>query len=78
MHRHYYSVSQKVVNGKGQRNIVHIENNGPAVKVVEKLGSRGQVLKRKTRKLTAKEKKKILNGVFVPGLWRNCCFTRKH
>ncbi len=72
LHRHYYSVSQKMVDGKGQRNIVQIENGKQGMKVVEKLDSRGQVIKRKTRKLTTKEKKDILKGVFVPGLWRNC------
>lgn len=80
MQGHYYSVNQKIVNGKGQRNIVKIETKGEqqtAVKVVEKLGAHGRVLKRKTRKLSAKEKKDILQGVFVPGLWRNCCFTRR-
>lgn len=76
IHRQYYSVSQKIVDGKGQRNIVQIENGKQGVKVVEKLGSRGQVLKRKTRKLTSKEKKDILKGVFVHGLWRNCNFSR--
>lgn len=75
IHRHYYSVSQKIIDGKGQRNIVQIENGQQGTKVVEKLGSRGQVVKRKTRKLTTKEKKDILKGMFVPGLWQNCNFT---
>jgi hypothetical protein len=72
--RHYFSMTQKIVNGKGQRNIVQINSNGPAVKIVEKLASTGKVLKRKTRKLSTKEKKAILQGTFVPGLWRNCTF----
>ncbi len=68
----YMSVQEKYSNGKGQRNIVQIRRNGTARKTVEKLGSRGRVLKRKTRRLSTKERRSILKGVFVPGLWRNC------
>lgn len=72
--KHYYSIQERIINGKGQRNIVSIKNNGSAVKTVEKLGTGGKILKRKTRKLTAKEKSHILKGTFVPRLWSNCTF----
>ena len=72
--KHYFSVQERIVDGKGQRNIVSIRNNGPATKIVEKLSKTGKVLKRKTRKLTTKEKAHILQGTFVPRLWSNCTF----
>jgi hypothetical protein len=68
----YANVQERWSNGEGRRNTVSIENGGPAVKKVEALGANGHVTKTKTRKLTAAEKEKILRGVFVPGLWRNC------
>jgi hypothetical protein len=70
----YHSVQTKWVNGKGQRNTVNITRKGKAIKKVEVLGTNGRVVKSKTRKLTLKEKKQILEGVFVPKLWRNCRF----
>ncbi len=72
----YMSVQERFVNGVGQRNIVSIESNGTAVKRVEQFVN-GKRIKQKTRKLTAQEKKDVMKGVFVPGLWKNCCLTKK-
>lgn len=72
----YMSVQERFVNGSGQRNVVSIEPNGTAIKRVEQFVN-GKRIKQKTRKLTAKEKKNVMKGVFVPGLWRNCCLTKK-
>jgi hypothetical protein len=75
----FVSVQTKLVNGKGYRNTVII-NNGRATKMVEKIQN-DHVKQKKTRKLTAAERKKILTGTFVPGLWKNCklgsCYTRR-
>lgn len=73
----YVSVQEKWANGKGMRNTVTIRNRGAATKTVEVIGKRGQTLKKKTRKLTAKEKRAILANKFVPGLWKNCRFGGK-
>lgn len=70
----YLNIQEKVVNGKGQRNVVQIRRNGTAKKTVERL-IKGRVVKRKTRRLTKSEKRDILKGVFVPGLWNNCRIT---
>jgi hypothetical protein len=72
----YHSVQTKWVNGKGQRNTVNITRKGKAIKKVEVLGANGRILKSKTRKLKASEKKHILKGVFVPKLWSNCKFGK--
>lgn len=69
----YANVQERWRNGQGQRNSVTIQKGGPAIKKVESLGANGRVTKTKTRKLTKTEKEKILKGVFVPGLWSNCC-----
>ncbi len=75
----YVSVQAKLVNGQGQRNTVIIKN-GSATKTVEKIQN-GRVKQKKTRKLSPRERKKILAGTFVPGLWKNCklgsCSQRK-
>ncbi len=70
------NVSQSWKNGVGRRNTVLIRN-GQGVKKVERLGPQGQVLETKTRKLTAPEKSQILQGQFVPGLWRNCTLCKQ-
>jgi hypothetical protein len=67
----YMNVSQTWKNGQGRRNTVIIRN-GKGAKRVDLLGAQGQVLKSKTRKLTAPERTQILRGKFIPGLWRNC------
>jgi hypothetical protein len=78
MHQ-FVSIQAKLVNGKGQRNTVMI-TNGKASKTVEKILN-GKVKEKKTRRLTSGERKKILSGTFVPGLWKNCklgsCITRR-
>ena len=68
----YTSVQERWVNGEGRRNTVTIRNRGPAEKRVEAFDPQGRVTKTKTRRLSAAEKKKILEGVFVPRLWSNC------
>jgi hypothetical protein len=68
----YVNVQEHWENGKGKRNTVLIRN-GTAIKKVEQLNASGRVVAQKTRKLTASEKKKILNRQFVKGLWKNCC-----
>ncbi len=76
----FVSVQAKLVNGSGQRNTVVIKN-GKATKTVEKIKN-GNVKQKKTRKLSPSERKQILAGQFVPGLWRNCkfgrCLTRRN
>lgn len=72
MHREYMNVSETWKNGEGRRNTVLIPNKGPAIKRVEVYRPGGKKTT-KTRKLTAAEKKMILAGTFIPGLWRNCC-----
>lgn len=75
----YVNVQAKLVNGSGQRNTV-IVKNGLATKTVEKIDN-GRVKQKKTRKLSPSERKKVLAGTFVPGLWKNCklgsCLGRK-
>lgn len=79
MHQQYVSVQARLVNGSGQRNTV-IVKNGQATKTVEKIQN-GRVKQKKTRKLSPSERKKVLAGTFVPGLWKNCklesCMTRR-
>jgi hypothetical protein len=72
----YMNVSQTWKNGEGKRNTVMIRN-GQGVKKVERLGLEGEVLETKVRKLTTPERKEILEGRFVPGLWRNCTLCTK-
>lgn len=67
----YMNVSHTWKNGKGQRNTVVIRN-GQGVKQVDMLGANGQPVKTQTRRLTKAEKAQILEGQFIPGLWRNC------
>ena len=71
VHSAYVNVSETWINGQGRRNIVTIKN-GKGHKRVERLGLRGEVLDTKNKPLTAPERAKILEGRFVPGLWRNC------
>jgi hypothetical protein len=79
MNQQYVSVQARLVNGRGQRNTVIIKN-GSATKTVEKIQN-GRIKEKKTRKLSRSERKKVLAGMFVPGLWKNCkigsCFQRK-
>ena len=72
----YMNVSQTWKNGEGRRNTVMIRN-GQGIKKVERLGNEGEVLETKVRKLTPPERKEILEGRFVPGLWRNCTLCTK-
>jgi hypothetical protein len=76
----YVSVQAKLVNGSGQRNTVIIKN-GKATKTVEKIQN-GRVKQKKTRKLSPSERKKVLEGTFVPDLWKNCklgsCLVARH
>lgn len=72
----YMNVSQTWKNGEGRRNTVMIRN-GQGVKKVERLGTQGEVLETKTRKLSSPEKSQILQGRFVPGLWRNCTLCKQ-
>ncbi len=74
--REYMNVTETWKNGEGRRNTVVIRNGGPAVKRVDIIHANGKK-STKTRKLTGAEKKKILSGTFIPGLWRNCCPTTK-
>ena len=78
MHQ-YVSVQAKLVNGSGQRNTVIVKNSH-ATKTVEMIQN-GRVKQKKTRKLSPSERKKVLAGTFVPGLWKNCtlgsCMTRR-
>ena len=70
--RSYMNVTQTWwKNGQGRRNTVKIIN-GKGEKRVELLGSQGQAMKTKTRRLTKSETNRILKGKFIPGLWRNC------
>jgi hypothetical protein len=71
IHQTYMNVSETWKNGQGRRNTVVIRN-GKGTKRVEQLGSRGEVLETKNRPLTAPERTHILEGRFIPGLWRNC------
>jgi hypothetical protein len=71
MHQTYMNVSETWANGQGRRNVVTIRN-GRGEKRVERLGPRGEVLGRQKRILAAPELRQILQGKFVPGLWRNC------
>ena len=68
--RSYMNVTQTWKNGVGRRNTVIIRN-GKGIKRVEEFGPHGEI-KQKTRKLTKSEKAKILQGKFIPGLWKNC------
>jgi hypothetical protein len=70
-HQSYMNVSETWVNGRGRRNVVAIRN-GTGEKRVERLGPEGEVLGMQTRPLTPAEQRHILQGTFVPGLWRNC------
>lgn len=72
----YMNVSQTWKNGQGRRNIVMIRN-GKGIKKVERLGPQGEVLETKVQQLTPPECKEILEGNFVPGLWRNCTLCTK-
>ncbi len=65
------NVTQTWKNGQGRRNTVIIRN-GTGVKRVEQLGAQGEVLETMTRPLTSMEKRTILEGKFIPGLWKNC------
>lgn len=65
------NVSQTWKNGQARRNIVVIRN-GQGIKQVDVLGPNGLPVKTQTRRLTKAEKTQILEGQFVPGLWRNC------
>jgi hypothetical protein len=63
----------------GTRNTVSIKN-GKGMKKKEALGRAGRVIEAKTKKLSRNEVAKIMNGTFVPGLWRSCglrCLTRR-
>ncbi len=71
VHQSYTNVSETWVNGQGRRNIVTIRN-GKGQKRVEKLGPGGEVLEVQNKPLSFPERKQILSGKFVPGLWRNC------
>ena len=66
----YVNVQAKLVNGSGQRNTVIVKNSR-ATKTVEMIQN-DRVKQKKTRKLSPSERKKILAGTFVPGLWKNC------
>jgi hypothetical protein len=66
----YMNVTQTWKNGVGRRNTVMIRN-GKGIKRVEEFGTHGKI-KEQTRKLTGAEKEQILQGQFIPGLWRNC------
>jgi hypothetical protein len=67
----YMNVTQTWKNGEGRRNTVLIRN-GKGTKRVERLGPRGEVLDVQNRPLTGPERNQILQGQFIPGLWRNC------
>lgn len=57
-----------------QRNIVNI-TKGPkkGTKRVERYDSKGKLINKVQKTLTAPQIKKILNGVFIPGLFKDCC-----
>jgi hypothetical protein len=71
----YVSIQERTgPDGTRKRNTVLIRSTDgrrKAFKRVEKFGANGKVLKCKTRKLTAAEKKIILSNRFVHGLWNN-------
>jgi hypothetical protein len=71
-HVSYMNVSQSWSPGQGmKRNTVTIRN-GRGVKRVERLGPQGEVLEIAERPLSQMERQHILQGKFIPGLWRNC------
>ena len=72
----YVNVNERWVKGRGHRNTVRIPRRGAAIKKVEEFTPNGRVVRSRTRKLTKGEKEAILKGVFVPGLWKNCCLGR--
>ena len=55
----------------GRRNVVTIKN-GRGTKTLSNLDKHGKPLKTKTRKLSAREAKNVLEGKFMPGFWKNC------
>ncbi len=69
-HQSYMNVSQTWKNGVVRKNTVVIRN-GKGIKRVEEFGPHGEI-KKQTRKLTDTEKSQILQGQFIPGLWKNC------
>ena len=64
--------------GQTRENTVRIE--GPlATKSITTYNAKGRVVKRTTRKLKAEERRRILDGVFVPRLFADCvkCHDKK-
>ena len=55
----------------GQTNIVEIDN-GKGYKVKETLNESGDILTSVKKRLQKDEIHSIMNGQFVPGLWRDC------
>lgn len=57
--------------GQTRENTVRIE--GPlATKSITTYNAKGRVVKRTTRKLKPAERRRILNGIFVPRLFADC------
>jgi hypothetical protein len=71
-----WSSSPKSGKVHGTRNIVRIKN-GKGVKTKEALNAAGKVIEKRKQTLKKKDIQKIVNGKFVPGLWRNCTLKNK-
>ena len=71
-----WSSSPKSGKVHGTRNIVRIKN-GKGVKTKEALNAAGKVIEKRNQTLKKKDIQKIVNGKFVPGLWRNCTLKNK-
>jgi hypothetical protein len=66
--------SEKIHAASGQpiiHDVVSIKQ-GKGYKLREVLSPRGKTVKRMRKPLTNKEKRHIMTGQFLPGLWDNC------
>jgi len=71
-----WSSSPKSGKVHGTRNIVRIKN-GKGEKTKEALNAAGKVIEKRKQTLKKKDVAKIVNGKFVPGLWRGCTLKNK-
>jgi hypothetical protein len=72
-HSETVRLSSMPLNGKvhGTRNVVTIKN-GKGTKIKTALNKSGKPIKTRKVKLNAGEIKKITDGTFLPGFWKNC------
>jgi hypothetical protein len=67
----YHSEQVHSTNGKTRKNIVNVDN-GRGTKSVEQYDSKGKLLQKSKKKLTASQIRNIKNNVFIPGLFKDC------